>query len=248
MTKIWISSVRIDADILAKAGSHAAELTKSLRSAIDRAKADKNPNISEHGRRENELAFREAGKTDLANLSQKITSARKYLTEKAREHSRLADDPAALIRGEQKWRQVERQLDAGRDLHDIVSSADAETARAIAEFGPSWAAAKDYRPGGIGGAIARWMGETPAETVGVIEKSVYTRLAKIDPDSDARELYAAAAVADAQTAVAQPWLDATSSIAERGGADMLGTAVAAQVAQQQLAVATEAVSASADAA
>lgn len=246
--KIWIGSVRIDAEILAKAGQNAAELTKVMRSEIDRAKADKNPNLSEHGRRQNELAFREAGKTDLTNLANRIASARSYLTEQAKQHARIPDEAAALIRSEQKWRHAERMLDAGQDLRDVLSNADADTARAIAEFAPSWAAAKDYRPGGIGGAIAKWMGETPAETVDVIRNSVYARLAKVDPDPDARELFAAAAVADAQTAVAQPWLAAAERISETGVADILSTSISAQIAQQALSAATEAVSASADSA
>lgn len=69
---------------------------------------------------------------------------------------------------------------------------------------PLRVAAKDYRPRGIGGAIAKWMVETPAETVDVIRNAVHARVAKVAPDPHARKLYAVAAVADAQCAIAHP--------------------------------------------
>lgn len=143
-------SVRLHSQRLADAKARATELARSLATALDRAASYTDPSLSAEGLRDKRSAmakeFRAAGEADLSTLRSEIESSQSYLAATAREAASVANDPAALIQAEQKWRQVQTMLDAGINLRDILSTADEQTTRAIAEFGPSWATAKDFRP------------------------------------------------------------------------------------------------------
>ncbi|WP_448808352.1 hypothetical protein [Agromyces bauzanensis] len=138
---IYITSVRLSAETIRTAREKASTLARSLSDALVRAWTFTDPNLSEQGvaakRAELEAGFRAAAQTHLQKLTADVSNARQYLAQAARENTQLPDDAAGLIRAEQKWRQVEKILDAGGDLFTQIRTADADTALAIAEFGPS---------------------------------------------------------------------------------------------------------------
>lgn len=233
---IYAESVRIHATALAQGKERAVAIANATKDAIARARLYRDPTLSDKGleekRAELEQEFRAAARVDFDKLSKSLSAAQSYLAEQARSHIGITNDAAALIRAEQKWRQVQHRLDAGQEnLWTILRTADADTARAIAEFGPSWASAQFDRPGGIDGAVRAWLGETPEDSAAALQRAVYARVATVDPDPSARALFAAAASVEAHLAPARPWLDASRYLIEHGSADILGAAVASRIAE-----------------
>lgn len=233
---VYISTVRGARERLTNAHTKASTFAHGMREALTKAASHTDPHLNDEGlaakRRELAQAFRDAGRVDFEKLSEDIQWAQKSLTDAARENVAIADDPAALIRAEQRWRQVEQRLDAGQDIVTVLRDADETTARAIAEFGPAWASAKFTHPQRIDAAVRAWLGETPAEATSSIVRAVYRRLADVASDPDARELYSAAEAAERQVAVAQPWIDAGQRLLEQGSADFLGASIASAIAAQ----------------
>jgi hypothetical protein len=233
---VYITSVRIHAQNLAKAKDSAIELSRGIRDALARANAFTDPNLSDIGLRakRTELAteFREAAAVDLTKLRAGLENSRSYLAQTARENIRVPDTTDALVKAEIKWRQVERVLTAGGELRDLIATADFDTALAIAEFGPSWAQANDYRPAGLTDRISTAMygGRTPDPTAW-LTRAVYTRVAEVAPDPALAELAREAMAADTRYATAEPYLDAGQSFVDHGSADMLGAAIASRAAE-----------------
>ncbi|TQK19099.1 hypothetical protein FBY40_1590 [Microbacterium sp. SLBN-154] len=234
---IFIESVRLSARDLAQAKERAISSAREISDALTRARQHRDPNLTKDAlaRLQQEMAreFRAAAQTDVENLRRSLENSRRYLIDTARENVRVADDPAALIRSEQKWRQVERQLDAGMELRDILKTADMDTALAIAEFGPSWVAASGYRPPTfqerVGAALAP--DAVPAAVTSWMQRAVYDRIAQITPDERLAELLTAANTADVKFAAAAPYLDAAQSLVDTGAADMMAAGIASHVAE-----------------
>ena len=236
---IHITTVRGARERLANAHSNASGFAKNLREALNRATSHTDPHLSDEGlaakRRELAQAFRDAGRVDYDKIASDIAWASKSLADAARENVAIADDPAALIRAEQRWRQVQQRLDAGQALATILRDADETTARAVAEFGPSWASAKFTRPAEIDGSIRAWLGETPQDATASITQAVYRRLAEVSTDPNARELFSAAQAAEQQVAVAQPWLDTGKNLLDQAPADFLSASLVSALAAQDTA-------------
>ncbi|WP_404475132.1 hypothetical protein [Microbacterium aerolatum] len=233
---IYITTVRGAAERLATAHANASALAKGIRDALGKAAAFTDPNLSDQGlvakRQELAQEFRDAARADYNNLAENVAWGRRTLAEHARENVQIPDEPAALIRAQQKWQQVEQRLNAGQDLPTIMRTADEVTARAVAEFAPSWASAQYDRPEGLDGAVRAWLGETPSDASEWIQRAAYRRLAEVARDPNARELFAAETAAERQAKMAQPWLTVSESLVEGRAADFLGAAIASQVAAQ----------------
>ncbi|WP_448002556.1 hypothetical protein [Agromyces bauzanensis] len=234
---IYITSVRLSAETIRTAREKAATLARSLSDALVRAWTFTDPNLSEQGvaarRAELEATFRAAAQTDLQKLTADVSNARQYLAQAARENTQIPDDAAGLIRAEQKWRQVEKILDAGGDLFTQIRTADADTALAIAEFGPSWVQAQSVRPQGLTGAVAASLaahGVQDGDPAAAVRRAVNARLADVTTDPSLAELLRIDAAADDQVAAAEPWLTAATNLVENGSADMLDAALASQMA------------------
>ncbi|MDQ0576460.1 hypothetical protein [Agromyces albus] len=234
---IYITSVRIAAETMRTARERASTLAKQLSDALGKARTFTDPNLSPQGvaekRVELESTFRAAAATDLAKLRGETVQARDYLASTAAEHTRLADDPAALIRAEQKWRQVERILAAGGDLLQQIRKADPDTALAIAEFAPSWAEAQSTRPHGLQGAVGNALGAAASEVAPGIRRNVYARLAEITPDAALAETLRGTLTAEQGAAGAEPWLYAAGQLIDAGHTDILGAAISAQLAESE---------------
>lgn len=232
---IYGSTVRLHAQRLAEATSRATALSRSLHDALSRAASYRNPDLTPEALQTKRSAmaseFRAAADAELAQLRSDLNASQAYLAGAAREHAAIPSDPAALIQAEQKWRQVQTMLDAGIELRDVLSTADEQTTRAIAEFGPSWATAKGYRPSYMEERIDRAMfGGEAFSVAGWVQESAYKRLADVTTDPDLGELLTAASNAEANIAPARPYLDAVQSRAAGGPVDMMATAVASQIA------------------
>lgn len=240
---IYITTVRGAAERLSKAHTNASAFAKEMRAELNKAASHTDPHLSAEGltakRRELAQASRDAGRVNFDKIAENVEWAQKSLAAAARENVRIADDPAALIRAQQRWAQVQQRLDAGQDLHTLLRDADETTARAIAEFAPSWASAKYTRPEGLEPSIRAWLGETPDDAVSSIHRAVYRRLADASSDPNARELFAAAEAAETQVAIAQPWLDAGRGLVDQGPVDFLAASIASAIAAQGAAPSAE---------
>ncbi|WP_022891237.1 hypothetical protein [Agromyces subbeticus] len=234
---IYITSVRNAATRLAEARARSVTLARATADAIARARTYTDADLSPQGlaskRAEFESQFRAAASTDLAAIQAEMTQARQYLADATREHTQIPNDAAALIRAEQKWRQIERILDAGGDLRKQIRTADADTALAIAEHAPSWLeAASTTRGTGLYDAVANAFGATDETPVNGVRRAAYARLADVSSDPALSELLRAEIAADSLQATAEPWLYAAGRLVEEGAADMLGAAVASEAASQ----------------
>lgn len=231
---IWITSVRQHAKSAQEAPRKASALANALRDRLSAAALFTDPNLSDEGlankRRELADAVRAEAESLLAQYRHEAAAAREYLQAQAKENTRIPDDAAALIRAEQRWRQVERVLEAGGDLHAEIRNADAVTVTAILEHAPSYLAAKHYRPPGLGEAA---FGEREPRHIGDGHlATAYRRLAQLSPDPALSELLIAATTAPALEDAAAPWHNAVDSMVTSGGADLLAAAIASQIAMQ----------------
>lgn len=234
---IYLTSIRMAAETMRTARERASTLTKQLSDALGKARTFTDPNLSPQGvaekRAELESTFRAAAANDLAKLKADIEHSRAVLADAATEHTKIPGDPASLIRAEQKWRQVERILNAGGDLLQQIHKADLDTALAIAEFAPSWAEAQTARPHGLHGAISNALGATAPEVAPGIRRNVYARLAEVTPDAALAETLRGTLTAEQGAAGAEPWLYAAGQLIDVGHADMLGTAINSQLAESE---------------
>lgn len=83
-----------------------------------------------------------------------------------------ADSTARLAA---KWQQASMILTAGKPLAQVLATADAETALAIREYGPSWNEAAAYRAPTLGEAL----NPGPAPDHSALLRSVDSRLAEL---------------------------------------------------------------------
>ncbi len=233
-TRRYIAS---DIELLQKAAATASGFARQIQDGIAAARVFRDPDLTDAAqtaRREDlERNVREAGKAQVSEYRASIQRAREYLTAQAKEHTKLPEDPAALMLAMQRWQGVERMLDAGHDLRDVIARTDdVSTLLAIKEFAPAYEAAKGYRPAtpqeAIGAALA---GSKVEQNAGSwVERAAWARLAQVTPDPEVVALLSAAVSADAHQNAAAPWLDAGEGLAHGRGADMLGAAIASQVA------------------
>lgn len=234
---IYITSIRMAAETMRTARERASALTKQLSEALGKARTFTDPNLSRAGleakRAELEATFRTAASTDLAKLKADVEHSRKVLADAAAEHTQIPSDPASLIRAEQKWRQVERILDAGGDLLQQIRKADLDTVLAIGEFAPSRAEAQTARPQGLHGAIGNALGAAAPEVASGIRRNVYARLAEITPDAALAETLRGALTAEQGAAGAEPWLHAADQLIAAGHADIIGAAIASEMADRE---------------
>lgn len=226
--QIYTTSVRYAAEALAGGQKQGSALTRVLNERIAAARTHVDPDLSVDGlarrRAELEQSVRSEAAELLSKLRESIDQGRSYLLEQAREHTQLPADAAALIQAEQKWRQVERMLDAGASISEQIRNADVTTALAIAEFAPGYLAAKSYREP----SLYETAPSVPFDA-SPVRSQVYARLAEISPNADLRGLLTAATTADALHATAQPWLNAAQSLVDNGAADMLSAAVSTAI-------------------
>jgi hypothetical protein len=224
------------ANTLAGASTRASAFTRSLVDALNAARSFTDPNLSPAGisaaRAEKEAIIRQGATAELEAITTDLTNSRDQLLRYAAEASRIPDDAAALIRAEQRWRQVERILEAGGNLSEQIRVADHDTARAIAEFAPGYLAAKAtaQRPATLADAYERTVTGATVDHGAAIRPAVYARLAQTSAVPEERELMAAAATAVTNHGTAAPWLSAASEIAAGGSANILDAAVGAQIA------------------
>lgn len=224
-----IDQIRKYARTLEEAPTKARTLARSLQDAIGKANTYKDPMLSAEGLRAKraELAkqFREAGRGDLDTLETETGLARAALRELAQEELEVPSDPAALIRAEQKWKQVETRINAGHDLSTIIRQSDAVTARAIAEWAPSWLSTQTLTHPGLNDQIRGWLGKAPDEAAKHLREAIYARLAEVSTDQTTVALMTAATAADGHIEAAGPWLRAARHWVEYGEANMFDAAV-----------------------
>ncbi|MCW2165790.1 hypothetical protein B0I12_002955 [Microbacterium hydrothermale] len=230
-----------DSEILKNAATTARDITRQLEADLIAARSFRDPGLTDAAqtaRREDmERQARENGRARLEQHRASVQRAREFLTKQAKEHTQLPTDPAAMMLATQKWHGIERQLDAGRDLRDVIASTDdVNTILAIKEFAPAYEAAKGYRPPGAGEMVGAALAGQKVEQVSGewVERATWSRLAQITPDHDTAALLRTAVNVDAHHNAASPWLDAGEGIATGRGADMLGTAIAAQLASAEV--------------
>lgn len=236
---IYTASVRNAAQTLTAASTEAAALARKLSDSLGRAAiwVDDDMALNADGlaakRREMQLEFRAAGGNDLAALNGKVAAAAKYLSEQAVANLPMPTDPAGMMQLSNKWTNVERLLNAGKDIRDILADADITTALAIREFGGAWIEASNFKPAGLWDAVEAYLGKEKTSPSAWLERAVNDRIADITPDANLSELLRAANVAPAQVAAAQPYLDTVDSYAQQGSGNLMGAAIAsAQIARE----------------
>lgn len=224
-------------ELLQTAAMTASGFARQIHDGIAAARVFRDPNLSEAGqtaRREDlERDIREAGRARVSEYRESLQRAREYITGQAKEHTKLPADPAALMLATQRWQGIERMLDAGHDLRDIIARTDdTNTLLAIKEFAPAYEAAKGFRAPAAGETLGAALAGTKVEqNAGAwVERAAWARLAQVTPDHELGGLLRAAVNADAHENAATPWLDAGEGLAHGRGADMLGAALASQVA------------------
>lgn len=145
----------------------------------------------------------------------------------------MPSDAAGMMQLSNKWANVERLLNAGKDIRAILADADITTTLAIREFGGAWIEASEFRPANLWEAVQAYLGKEKTSPNAWLERAVNNRIAEITPDANLAELLRGANVADAQVAVAQPYLDAAEPFAEHGTGNLMGAAIAsAQIASE----------------
>lgn len=230
---VYISTIRLDAQSLTQAPAKASATARILQERLVQAQTFTDPNLSPEGtaakRAEIRASQQAEGRSMLDAMRADLMNATKRLAEYAREHTQIADNPAALIRAEQKWRQTEQILNAGGDLQTVLRTADADTATAVLEFAPSWIAARSQNGKDLTSVLGQALsGDDGPDPATAIRHAAYTRLAEVHPNSDVRELLAAQSTAQANIEMAEPWMSATESLVTTGGANMLAAALASQ--------------------
>ncbi len=222
-------SVRNAADTLAGGTQAATKLARSLFDALGRAAVYRDPNLSDAGleskRQELRAEFRAAGGNDLAALKAKLTDAGDYLRDQASTNLPYPTDTVGMMQLSNRWANVERLLDAGKDIRSILGEADVTTALAIREFGGAWVEANSFRPPTVWDAVTDWLGAAHASPNTWLDQAVNARIAQVTPDTNLAELLRAANAAPAHLATAQPYLDAVASLSAGGSADLLSVSV-----------------------
>lgn len=234
---IYSASVRNAAQTLSAATTEAATLARQLGDALGRATTYRDDSLSETGlaakRAELRTEFRAAGGNDLAALNGKVTAAAKYLAEQAVANLPMPADAVGMMQLSNKWANVERLLNAGKDIRAILADADITTALAVREFGGAWIEASSFRPADLWEAVEVYLGKEKTSPNAWLERAVNARIAEITPDANLAELLRAANIADAQVATARPYLDAAESFAQQGAGNLMGAAIAsAQIARE----------------
>lgn len=220
------------AQTLASARTRAADLARELNGAITAAAAFRDPNFTDDAnaqkRRDIEKAVREQAAVNLADQRERVSGSLKlvrYAAEKAR--PRVVEEPASLIRSEQKWRQVQTQLQAGVALPSIIASADLPTLLAIEDWMPAQVTADVARMYPGLNAIAK-----SADPKAAIARLVTQRLVEV-VDPDVAEDLRNASQAESSAAAAQVWHDAIEiGIQTSGGVDTLAASIGAKYAAE----------------
>jgi hypothetical protein len=155
-------------------------LRRELDAAQQRANAFTDPDLTPAGlqaRREQIVATaRQAAGPVLEQLRAGAARDAAALTGRAAQLlPQQAADADTTARVGARWAAIQPLLAAGKPLRDVLASADAETAHAIASYGPSFAEAAAYRPG---------QGDQPAPDHGPLLRAVDARLAALSgPDA-----------------------------------------------------------------
>jgi len=220
-------------DRLGVATNVAAQASRDATAALGQAANYRDPNLSDEGLAARRRELREQH----ANASREVvTSLRNQVKESlanvrfvaSETRPKVANDPAALIRSQQKWDQARTMLESGTAMENILRNADLDTVLAIEEFGPSWIASRTRKDVGI----FRDFDADPAAATGRFRDEIDRRLVHIsDPDTAAA--ISALRVGEAQAQAASEWLDHTEArIDGRGGSDM-EVAIRARYAEGQ---------------
>lgn len=127
-------------------------LRRELDAAQQRANAFTDPDLTPAGlqaRREQLAATaRQAAGPRLGALRAEVARDASTLAERASSLlPKVGTDADTTARVGARWAAIQPLLAAGKPLVDVLASADAETAHAIASYGPSFAEAAAYRPG-----------------------------------------------------------------------------------------------------
>lgn len=237
---IFTTSIRMNEERVRQAPAKAAQLARALQDALGRAHSYTDPNLSQSGleakRRELATEFRQAATNDMNALREETKSSREYLASIAvAVRPKIENDPAALIRAQQKWEQARMQLEAGVPIVELLRKSDVETTIAVEEFAPSWIAAKNYRTPELSQRIYEGLGmHTPdEEPEPYVNRVITERLAELSPP-DIAFVISAAAAAGAQERAAEPWLGYAGRLVEGQHADAVGTAISASMAAAEI--------------
>lgn len=198
-------------DRLSVATNVAAQASRDASAALQQAANYRDPNLSDEGlaARRRELREQQAAAsrevvTSLRNQVRESLANVRFVAGETR--PRVANDPAALIRSQQKWDQARTMLESGTAMENILRNADLDTVLAIEEFGPSWIASRTRKDVGI----FRDFDADPTAATGRFRDEIDRRLVHIsDPDTAAA--ITALRVGEAQAQAAAEWLDHTEA-------------------------------------
>lgn len=231
--------IRAAAAGLAAAPKNASTLAREVNNEISRAATYVIPGLPDHlapdtvtemsapKRRELDKTVREQAARLLADQQERVASQLKDIRNAAeKERPRIGDDPASLIRSEQKWKQTERQLDAGIPLPRVIANADLDTVLAIEEWAPARLAAEHEGTPQAGGLAAMF---DEADPKAALADHVANRLTQIAAPSVADTLRTAR-IAERDAAAAQIWHNAIDRGIRSSAVDMLSASIGAQYA------------------
>lgn len=227
---------------LREAPETAAALAQELDQGVKTAGAYTDPDLTAEAltnrRNEQRSTFLAEARERVPAYRAGFERARDYLLNEAKAHTRFPDDVATVVIATQKWSSIERMLDAGVHLRNVIDSiSDVPTLLAIAEYGPIFAAAQAYREpvlseslvtDSINGVVT---GATDAGSW--VQGAVWSRLAAVTTDAALSDLLNGAIEAEPLLAIADPMLQAAESIATHGGADMIAAHVMTGLAKQE---------------
>lgn len=175
--------------------SEAIELSRYIEQQTALIHAHKDANLSPEGlRAAKERGFttaRDEWRGKVTSLRSRIEAERQAARDRAAAARPRADDAASLIRGQQKWAQAQTLLESGRQLRQIVATADVDMVTAIAEFAPTYLQAQSRPRNGINdleysfnGEGLRFAPDGAPDITGIID----SRLIEILPATQANVL------------------------------------------------------------
>lgn len=168
------------------------ELGKQLR--VDLAEARKIPNAEDYSADGLERLIAQRQATVRRKLGEQVAQLKAQIdgdVDMVRRQAdatrpKLGNDALALQRAQMKWDQVRMRLEAGMSIQQVLSTADADTALALREWGPAWIEVQAF------GARSDLDGYLPyqAPDTTALMRSIDARLAEISGTGAAETLTA----------------------------------------------------------
>lgn len=230
---MYFSDINTHRSRIKTARDGARNIATALHSELAAVTIMNDPNLSDEGNQKTRTAAsqakRELATTAARRLRADLAEARAAVTAAAVPLVDIADDPADLIRAEQRWGQVRARLEGGEKLPQIIRTADSTTVRAIIEHAPSYIMANSGKADFttvLGRAIA---GEPDTQFEDIrreVTAQAVPRLAELNTNGTHRGILESYASLDTVVAATEPWLAAIEQMGAGNPVNMFEVALA----------------------